>query len=171
MRDVQGGGTKKGFREALKRASLSSLRERIHSRVWERKTTVYRGTRILIPHANEARSDNARPPSLPLSPSPNSATWNFTVLCAPECPMGCETCGRCKLRKEALTRARNTKEDEKDLLQCTYIWNICVNLTELSWYNNILYRYNILFKFKRMSSHMCYLTLKLKINLFYRFLL
>jgi len=73
VRDVwgQSGEEKKGFCEALKRASLVFTWKDPDDRVWERKTTVYRGTRILIPHANEAR----RSPTtldLPFHPSLSS---------------------------------------------------------------------------------------------------
>jgi len=62
------------------------------------KTTAYRGTRILIPHANEAPraldlfSLPSPPPPLS-SASPNSAVWNFAVPCPMLREMGVKRVG------------------------------------------------------------------------------
>jgi len=128
VRDVpgHGGGTKKGFREALKTRLLPSLRERTRTVVSENasKTTAYRGTRILIPHANEAPFPDSARPLLLVLPSPPAAAAAAAVLSSlgsftefhrvefrrsacpspsppsplASCPTpsrnGCETCGR-----------------------------------------------------------------------------
>lgn len=79
---------------------------------------VYRGTRILIPHANEPRSDNARPPSLSLSPSPNPAMWNFIVLYPMGREMSVKRVGDVNYDKKKILMT-NTKE-EKFLIQYTF---------------------------------------------------
>lgn len=100
VRDVpgHGEGRKKGSAKRLKRASSRPYVKGLELLVSENasKTTVYRGTRILIPHANEAPFPaSTRPPPPPppcLLSSRDSSTEFRSVefrrsVCSPACPM------------------------------------------------------------------------------------